>query len=160
MPYFSGGGRSISLDVIAEFDWQVSLGREPVAYKNLLALARLKVPLVQVRGQCVEVNSQEILAAADFWKKNSKNAAPAWDILRPLAVRMPPTALPLAVRRVRAGSASCSTSWRAKRPARNCSPRQSFAELCSPIRRGDFSGSPFCSNGAWGPAWPMPRACT
>ena len=37
---------------------------------------------MQVRGQWVEVNSQEILAAADFWKKNSKNAAPARDILR------------------------------------------------------------------------------
>lgn len=72
----------LSLDTIVEFDWQVSLGGESITYKDLLALARLKVPLVQVRGQWVEVNSQEILAAADFWKKNSKNAAPARDILR------------------------------------------------------------------------------
>lgn len=79
----------LSLDAIVEFDWQVSLGEEPT-YKDLLALARLKVPLVQVRGQWVEVNSQEILAAADFWKKNSKNAAQSGIFsVWPLAVRMP-----------------------------------------------------------------------
>ena len=76
----SSGG--LSLDAIVEFDWQVSLGGEPITYKDLLALARLKVPLVQVRVQWVEVNAQEILVATDFWKKNSKNAAPARDILR------------------------------------------------------------------------------
>lgn len=72
----------LSLDSIVEFDWQASLGGEPITHKELLALARLKVPLVQVRGQWVEVNAQEILAAADFWKKNNKNTAPARDILR------------------------------------------------------------------------------
>ena len=72
----------LSLDTIVEFDWQASLGGEPITHKELLALARLKVPLVQVRGQWVEVNAQEILAAADFWKKNNKNTAPARDILR------------------------------------------------------------------------------
>ena len=72
----------LSLDAIVEFDWQASLGGEPITHKDLLALARLKVPLVQVRGQWVEVNAQEILAAADFWKKKSKNATPVRDILR------------------------------------------------------------------------------
>jgi len=72
----------LSLDAIVEFDWQASLGGAPITHKDLLALAQLKVPLVQVRGQWVEVNAQEILAAADFWKKNSKNTAPARDILR------------------------------------------------------------------------------
>lgn len=32
----------LSLDTIVEFDWQVSLGGEPITYKDLLALARLK----------------------------------------------------------------------------------------------------------------------
>ena len=72
----------LSLDTIVEFDWQASLGGAPITHKDLLALARLKVPLVQVRGQWVEVNAQEILAAADFWKKNNKNTAPARDVLR------------------------------------------------------------------------------
>jgi SNF2 family DNA or RNA helicase len=62
------GGSGMSLDEIVTFDWQVALGDTMVSLKELEALARLKVPLVKVRGQWVQVNSEEIQAALNFWK--------------------------------------------------------------------------------------------
>jgi SNF2 family DNA or RNA helicase len=62
------GGSGLSLDEIVTFDWQVALGDAVVPLRELEALARLKVPLVKVRGQWVQVNAEEIQAALDFWK--------------------------------------------------------------------------------------------
>jgi hypothetical protein len=62
------GGSGLSLDQIVTFDWQVAIGDTTVSLRELEALARLKVPLVKVRGQWVQVNSEEIQAALDFWK--------------------------------------------------------------------------------------------
>jgi SNF2 family DNA or RNA helicase len=61
----SGG---LSLDSIINFDWQVALGDQTLSLEELQVLARLKQPLVQVRGQWVQVSAEEIQAALDFWK--------------------------------------------------------------------------------------------
>ncbi|HKI31240.1 MAG TPA: DEAD/DEAH box helicase [Gemmataceae bacterium] len=62
------GGSGLSLEEIVKFDWQVALGDEVLSLKELETLARLKVPLVRVRGQWVQVSADEIQAALDFWK--------------------------------------------------------------------------------------------
>jgi SNF2 family DNA or RNA helicase len=62
------GGSRLSLEEIVTFDWQVALGDEVLTLKELETLARLKSPLVNVRGQWVQVNADEIQAALDFWK--------------------------------------------------------------------------------------------
>jgi SNF2 family DNA or RNA helicase len=67
-PAMQAGGDGLSLEQIVTFDWQVALGDAVVSLRELEALARLKVPLVKVRGQWVQVNSEEIQAALDFWK--------------------------------------------------------------------------------------------
>ncbi len=59
----------LSLDSIIQFDWQVALGKEQLTAEELFALAKLKVPLVKIRGQWVEVNAEEIRAAIDLLKK-------------------------------------------------------------------------------------------
>jgi SNF2 family DNA or RNA helicase len=76
------GGSGLSLDEIVQFDWQVALGDQPLALQELEALARLKAPLVKVRGQWVQVNASEIQAALDFWKNNQTGTAAARDIVR------------------------------------------------------------------------------
>ena len=38
-------------------------------------LARLKTPLVKIRGQWVQLNAQEIQAAIEFWKKKASGQA-------------------------------------------------------------------------------------
>jgi len=79
-PAMSASG-GLSLDAIAQFDWQASLGDEALSYKELMALAKLKTPLVRIRGQWVEVNAGDIAAALDFWKKHATREATVRDIL-------------------------------------------------------------------------------
>ncbi len=80
-PKLQGGG-GLSLEEIVKFDWEVALGGERLSLQELEMLARLKSPLVKVRGQWVELNAEEIQAALDFWKKGATGKARARDIVR------------------------------------------------------------------------------
>jgi SNF2 family DNA or RNA helicase len=72
----------LSLDAIAEFRWEIALGDEKLTLSELEALARLKTPLVRIRGQWVEMNSEEIKAAIDFWKKKAAEKATVREIVQ------------------------------------------------------------------------------
>ncbi|WP_435011375.1 DEAD/DEAH box helicase [Tundrisphaera lichenicola] len=72
----------LSLDEILKFRWEIALGDHVLTYRELQALARLKVPLVQIRGQWVQLNTEEIQAALDFWKGKSEAAMPARQLVR------------------------------------------------------------------------------
>ena len=76
------GGNGMSLDHIVQFDWKVALGDEPISVKELEALARLKVPLVKVRGQWVQVDAAEIQTALDFWRNNATGKARVREIVQ------------------------------------------------------------------------------
>jgi SNF2 family DNA or RNA helicase len=80
-PKFQGGGR-LSLEEIVKFDWEVALGDERLTLTELEMLARLKSPLVRVRGQWVELNTEEIQAALDFWKRGAKGKARVRDLVQ------------------------------------------------------------------------------
>jgi len=79
-PKMQGGG-GLSLDSIVQFDWQIALGGERLSLEELKVLARLKQPLVKVRGQWVQMNAEEIRTALDFWKKAAGHAT-AREIVR------------------------------------------------------------------------------
>jgi SNF2 family DNA or RNA helicase len=72
----------LSLDEVLRFDVDLALGGEAITLGELEALARLKVPLVRLRGQWVELNPNEITAALDFWKKKSGATATVREIVR------------------------------------------------------------------------------
>jgi SNF2 family DNA or RNA helicase len=72
-PKMQGGG-GLSLAEVVHFDWEVALGDAVLTREELEALARLKAPLVRVRGQWVEVKAEEIRAALEFWKKDAGTA--------------------------------------------------------------------------------------
>jgi hypothetical protein len=78
MPSLTG----ISLNSVLTFDWQVALGDEVLTLEELQALAKLKAPLVRIRGQWVELSAEEIQAALDFWKQKEEGQAKARDIVR------------------------------------------------------------------------------
>jgi SNF2 family DNA or RNA helicase len=80
-PKFQGGGR-LSLEEIVKFDWEVALGDERLTLAELEMLARLKSPLVRVRGQWVELNAEEIQAALDFWKRGASGRARVRDLVQ------------------------------------------------------------------------------
>jgi hypothetical protein len=68
------GGSGLSLESIVEFEWKVAIGEHTLTLAELEALARLKMQLVQVRGQWVQVSAEEIQAAVAFLK--GKQAGP------------------------------------------------------------------------------------
>ena len=76
------GGSGLSLETIVQFDWEVALGEQKLTLRELEALARMKAPLVRVRGQWVEMSAQEIQAAIDFWEKKGTEEASVRDIIQ------------------------------------------------------------------------------
>ncbi|NDD28987.1 MAG: DEAD/DEAH box helicase [Proteobacteria bacterium] len=64
----SAGLGHLGLDAIVDYDWALSLGDHPITADEFRALAKNKVPLVQVRGQWVLLDAAQIdrtLAALD-----------------------------------------------------------------------------------------------
>ena len=76
------GGSGLSLETIVQFDWEVALGDQKLTLRELEALARMKAPLVRIRGQWVEMSAQDIQAAIDFWKKKGAEEAAVRDIIQ------------------------------------------------------------------------------
>ena len=66
------GGSGISLTSLIDLDIEVALGDAPMSAKELHELAALKTPLVRLRGQWVEINADDIQAAADFWRNRQQ----------------------------------------------------------------------------------------
>ncbi|HUK90736.1 MAG TPA: DEAD/DEAH box helicase, partial [Blastocatellia bacterium] len=90
----SSGG--ISLDDIVTFDWEVLLGGQELSLEELEMLARLKSPLVRLRGQWVQISGAEIEAALAFWKNRSRGRAKVREIMQmALGAESAPGELPL-----------------------------------------------------------------
>ena len=77
----TAGPAGLSLNAIVEFDWELALGGEAISKAELAALARMKAPLVKLRGQWVEVDADGIQAALDFLKKNPSGSATVRDLI-------------------------------------------------------------------------------
>ncbi|MBT3189202.1 MAG: DEAD/DEAH box helicase [Anaerolineae bacterium] len=59
----------MTLQNLISYQWQLSLGDTELTEEEFKALANLKSPLVQIRGEWVTLNAEEIEAAIAFWKK-------------------------------------------------------------------------------------------
>ena len=66
------GGANMTMASLIDLDVQVAMGDEVIEAEELFELADLKVPLVQFRGQWVEIDADEIRAAADFWRNRDQ----------------------------------------------------------------------------------------
>src|SRR5487761_2006987 len=62
-PAASAAGTRIGLDAIVDLKGEVAIGDTEVTADEMRDLARLKVPLVRVRGQWVELRPEEVAAA-------------------------------------------------------------------------------------------------
>ncbi|WP_246273151.1 DEAD/DEAH box helicase [Candidatus Hakubella thermalkaliphila] len=65
----TAGQSHFGLNSIVNFDWELALGEESLSWEEFEKLAALKVPLVQIRGQWVELRPDQIEAAIRFWKE-------------------------------------------------------------------------------------------
>jgi SNF2 family DNA or RNA helicase len=59
----------MTLENLVNYQWEMSLGETTLTETEFRALAALKTPLVQVRGQWVQLDSEQIDAAIRFWEK-------------------------------------------------------------------------------------------
>jgi SNF2 family DNA or RNA helicase len=76
------GGAGLTLETLVQFDWEVALGGEKMSRAELAALARMKEPLVKIRGQWVEADAARIQAALDFLKRNPDRRATVREVMR------------------------------------------------------------------------------
>ncbi len=56
------GASAIGLQSLVDYEWQLSLGDEPLSEKELRTLTTLKAPLVRLRGQWVELDAKRLAA--------------------------------------------------------------------------------------------------
>lgn len=66
---------------IVEFRWDLALGETTIDEDELLRLAALKVPLVRLRGQWVELDDRQLNAALDFLKQRRDGTMTTADAL-------------------------------------------------------------------------------
>ena len=62
-------GGHMSLDDLVRYRWQLSLGDTELTREEFDALVALKSPLVQIRGQWVQLDPEQIEAAIRFWQE-------------------------------------------------------------------------------------------
>jgi SNF2 family DNA or RNA helicase len=63
------GTNLLGLEGICDYQWKLAIGDQEISYEDFLKLAKLKVPLVKIRGQWVELKAEEIQAAIAFFEK-------------------------------------------------------------------------------------------
>jgi len=61
----------LNLDTLVRFRWQLALGDQALAPDEFVHLATLKLPLVRVRGEWVELQPEQIEAAIRFWEERA-----------------------------------------------------------------------------------------
>lgn len=76
------GQAGLTLDTLLRVDWQVALGDHSLTLAELETLAALKAPLVQVRGQWVEVDAAELAEALTRWRGQASREMTAGELVR------------------------------------------------------------------------------
>jgi SNF2 family DNA or RNA helicase len=60
----------MSMVNLVNYQWKLSLGETELSEAEFKALAKLKSPLVQIRGQWVTLDAEQIEAAIKFWQQH------------------------------------------------------------------------------------------
>lgn len=72
----------LTADQLVKFEWTVALGDATLTEKELLKLAELKSPLVNVKGHWMHINAAEIKAVLAFIKQQQKKSATVGDAIK------------------------------------------------------------------------------
>ena len=59
----------LTLENLVRYEWELSIGETTLTEDEFRLLASLKSPLVQIRGQWVQLDAEQIEAAIQFWQK-------------------------------------------------------------------------------------------
>ncbi|MGP6188492.1 MAG: DEAD/DEAH box helicase [Vulcanimicrobiaceae bacterium] len=80
-PKFAAGG-VLRSGAFLEVDWSVALGGEPLSARELTRLARLKSPLVKLRGRWIHVDANELRSALERVKRGATHALSVGEAVR------------------------------------------------------------------------------
>jgi SNF2 family DNA or RNA helicase len=72
----------LSLESLVAYEWEIALGDQVLSQEEFEKLARLKVPLVKIRGQWVELKPEEIEKALTFFKEGTEGEMKLGEALR------------------------------------------------------------------------------
>jgi superfamily II DNA or RNA helicase len=100
-PKFAGAN-DLHAGALLEIDWTIALGNDALTSRELARLARLKTPLVQLRGRWVHVDPGELQAALARVKRAGSRTLTVRDAVR-LAVGAPVDGIPSGTTLVAAG---------------------------------------------------------
>jgi len=65
----AGASGKMTMENLVSYQWKLSIGETELTEKEFKALAKLKSPLVQIRGQWVALDAEQIEAAIKFWEQ-------------------------------------------------------------------------------------------
>jgi SNF2 family DNA or RNA helicase len=77
----SARSAGLGLETLVDYRWELAVGEEPLTAEELAELARLKVPLVRLRGQWVEVDPEGLARGLELLEHGS-GEMPASEALR------------------------------------------------------------------------------
>ncbi len=77
----SPGGAGFGLNDLVEFRYDLAVGDTTLDAAELAELAQLKIPLVRVRGQWVELDDRNLRAALTFMERGRQGVMRAGDVL-------------------------------------------------------------------------------
>jgi SNF2 family DNA or RNA helicase len=63
----------MSMENLVNYQWKLSLGETELTEAEFKALSKLKSPLVQIRGQWVTLDAEQIEAAIKFWENHQRD---------------------------------------------------------------------------------------
>ncbi|UCF34361.1 MAG: DEAD/DEAH box helicase [Phycisphaerales bacterium] len=73
---------SMGLSALVEYDWRIALGDEELLPEEITRLARAKTPLVQLRGQWIEVQPSDTRAALKLLETQRQGRMTVFEALR------------------------------------------------------------------------------
>jgi len=76
------GPSLFGLDDLVRFDWQLFFGDRTLSEAEFKELSRLKVPLVRMRGEWIELSAQDIESAIAFFRERKERDMPLSEALR------------------------------------------------------------------------------
>jgi superfamily II DNA or RNA helicase len=76
------GPTKFSLESVVRVDWEVALGEEVMTPEEIEAVARLKAPLIPLRGRWVHVTADELTAIARLFQTGLAEQRPVRDLVR------------------------------------------------------------------------------
>ncbi|MBC8328716.1 MAG: DEAD/DEAH box helicase [Planctomycetes bacterium] len=97
----TGAAAGLTLDSLLHVHWEAALDGQRMSLRELQALARLKEPLVQMRGRWVEIDPASLKAALTLWDQGKVSQATLGQVIQ-LAVGAGETPGDLPVENMRA----------------------------------------------------------